>query len=218
MGETREHLEEYGAAGMVHCQASQCYVAGHCPGCSTCPDWQPDDEAPDELPMMTPPLYAVKVRGDWYLARSVPAERFGEPRPPQNIPADTRIWSEHRSTAWLCKEGEEESLVLLTPGSARQGGGPDHWSVTVRRNGEEVVTIESNMLSGREISSGDEEAIRTAALHLLAFIGDGARIAMKICNACNGNGGFFEVEGKTPLEKPGWRECRPCDGTGVIET
>lgn len=49
---------------------------------------------------------------------------------------------------------------------------PDHWSVTVRRNGEEIVTIETAMLAGREISPADEEAIRTAARHLLAFIGD----------------------------------------------
>lgn len=48
----------------------------------------------------------------------------------------------------------------------------DHWAVTVWRNGEEVVTIESNCLSGREIGADDEDAIRTAALHLLAFIGD----------------------------------------------
>ncbi len=47
----------------------------------------------------------------------------------------------------------------------------DHWSVTVRRNGEEVVTIESDMLSGREISAEDEWAICTAGHHLLAFIG-----------------------------------------------
>ncbi len=47
----------------------------------------------------------------------------------------------------------------------------DHWSVTVTRNGEDVVTIESNCLSGREISPEDEAVISTAAHHLLAFIG-----------------------------------------------
>lgn len=46
------------------------------------------------------------------------------------------------------------------------------WSVTVSRNGEQVVTIEKAMLSGRDIDPSDEEAIRTAAYHLLAFIGD----------------------------------------------
>ena len=48
----------------------------------------------------------------------------------------------------------------------------DHWAVTVERSGEIVVMIESNCLSGRDISPEDEEAIRTAARHLLAFIGD----------------------------------------------
>lgn len=47
----------------------------------------------------------------------------------------------------------------------------DHFSVTVRRNGEEVVTIETNSLSGRDLLPGDEDAIRTAALNLLGFIG-----------------------------------------------
>lgn len=49
-----------------------------------------------------------------------------------------------------------------------------HWSVTVRRNGEEVVTIESNCLSGRELNAEDEDAIRTAGTHLLAFVGEPA--------------------------------------------
>jgi hypothetical protein len=46
--------------------------------------------------------------------------------------------------------------------------------VTVSREGEEIVTIGSNCLSGREITPEDEAAIRTAAKHLLAFIGDPA--------------------------------------------
>lgn len=46
------------------------------------------------------------------------------------------------------------------------------WSVTVERDGEHVVTIDTACLSGREISQEDEWAIRTAAHHLLSFIGD----------------------------------------------
>lgn len=46
-----------------------------------------------------------------------------------------------------------------------------HWSVTVTRNGEDVITISSNGLSGRELSVEDEKVIRTAADHLLAFVG-----------------------------------------------
>ena len=48
----------------------------------------------------------------------------------------------------------------------------DHWAVTVERSGERVVTIDTNCLSGRELEPDDEEAIREAAHHLLAFIGD----------------------------------------------
>ena len=48
----------------------------------------------------------------------------------------------------------------------------DHWAVTVWYNGEVVVTIETNFLCGRDIGSADEQVIRTAAQHLLAFIGD----------------------------------------------
>lgn len=47
-----------------------------------------------------------------------------------------------------------------------------HWSITVRANGEDVVTIESNSLSGRKIGPMEELAIRTAARRLLSFIGD----------------------------------------------
>ena len=48
----------------------------------------------------------------------------------------------------------------------------DHWAVTVERNGEQIVTIETSCISGRELSHDDEDAIRTAAHHLLAFVGD----------------------------------------------
>lgn len=45
------------------------------------------------------------------------------------------------------------------------------WSVTVEREGEAVVTLSSNGHGGRDISPDDEVAIRTAAQHLLSFIG-----------------------------------------------
>ena len=45
-----------------------------------------------------------------------------------------------------------------------------HWSVTVELDGKHVVTIAHNHLSGDP--EPNEEAIRTAARHLLAFIGD----------------------------------------------
>jgi hypothetical protein len=48
-----------------------------------------------------------------------------------------------------------------------------HWGVDVRFNHETILTIESNCLSGKsELSDEEKEAIREAARHLLAFIGD----------------------------------------------
>lgn len=48
----------------------------------------------------------------------------------------------------------------------------EHWAVAVYRQGENVVTIESNCLSGRTLLPGDDETIRSAAMNLLGFIGD----------------------------------------------
>jgi hypothetical protein len=50
----------------------------------------------------------------------------------------------------------------------------DHWAVTVERNGEQIVTISADHLCGRDLSAEDEETIRIAARHLLAFLGDPA--------------------------------------------
>lgn len=62
----------------------------------------------------------------------------------------------------------------------------DHWAVTVRRNGEEIVTIESNSLAGREISPEDEKAIETAAHHLLSFIGRSPFLPLTMVGASDG--------------------------------
>ena len=56
----------------------------------------------------------------------------------------------------------------------------DHWSVTVWRNGEVVVGLERNSVGGREISPEDEIAIRQAALHLLAFIGEPCELLSRL--------------------------------------
>lgn len=45
------------------------------------------------------------------------------------------------------------------------------WAVTVERNGEPVVTIESKSLAGRELNAEDERVIEMAARHLLSFLG-----------------------------------------------
>lgn len=48
----------------------------------------------------------------------------------------------------------------------------DHWAVMVYRDGENIVTIETNHLAGRDLSQEDEAIIRLCARHLLAFIGE----------------------------------------------
>lgn len=47
----------------------------------------------------------------------------------------------------------------------------ESWAVTVERNGEQVVTLASNCLAGRDLSADDERVIRMAAQHLLSFVG-----------------------------------------------
>lgn len=47
-----------------------------------------------------------------------------------------------------------------------------HWSVTVERDGENLVTIEPRCLSGKpDFTEAEAQTIRDAAEHLLAFIG-----------------------------------------------
>lgn len=47
-----------------------------------------------------------------------------------------------------------------------------HWLVTVEREGETLVTIESGCLSGKsDFTDAEAQTIRDAAEHLLSFIG-----------------------------------------------
>jgi hypothetical protein len=52
----------------------------------------------------------------------------------------------------------------------------ESWAVSVERNGENVVTIESNCLSGRDLSADDKRVIEVAARHLLSFLGVGSEL------------------------------------------
>jgi len=47
----------------------------------------------------------------------------------------------------------------------------EHVAVTVYRDGEQILTIETNCVSGRDLDAEDERAIRDAARQLLAFVG-----------------------------------------------
>ncbi|MGV0879479.1 hypothetical protein V6767_20300 [Martelella sp. FLE1502] len=47
----------------------------------------------------------------------------------------------------------------------------EHWRVAVEISGELIVSIETEMLAGRELSEQDEATVEAAARHLLGFIG-----------------------------------------------
>lgn len=61
----------------------------------------------------------------------------------------------------------------------------DHWRVTVETSGEHIVSIEPEMLAGREPSEADYDAIRTAAQHLLSFAASVVDPLDFRCEACN---------------------------------
>jgi hypothetical protein len=46
-----------------------------------------------------------------------------------------------------------------------------HFAVSVVRDGECILTIESNCLAGKDLTQEDEQCIRDCAQHLLSFIG-----------------------------------------------
>lgn len=49
---------------------------------------------------------------------------------------------------------------------------PDGYAVMIEHNGETILTIERSMLAGKsDLSDEDADAIREAAMQLLAFIG-----------------------------------------------
>lgn len=67
-------------------------------------------------------LYAVKINETWHIANIVKAERFSEPRePPQGlgIAADTPVWSEDFTTAFLGIVGNEDQKINLTENKAK---------------------------------------------------------------------------------------------------
>jgi len=72
----------------------------------------------------------------------------------------------------MSREAESEAVwESMNPRENDLEDSSQFWAVMVSRNGEEIVTIESNCFSGREISLEDERVIEMAARHLLAFIG-----------------------------------------------
>lgn len=88
-----------------------------------------------------------------------------------------------------------------------------HWAVTVEASGEKIVRLETECYGGREISDADEVAIRTAAYHLLAFIGD-RTFDMIECEAFHAGYEAGERDAGTPHPAPVTaREAEPTSGT-----
>lgn len=78
----------------------------------------------------------------------------------------------------------------------------DGYSVTVYRNSCQLVTIESAMLSGCDLTPDDVAAIRTAGEHLLAFAGP-ERTACFICGgmeACAADCELIDMRPAKPNE------------------
>lgn len=79
-----------------------------------------------------------------------------------------------------------------------------HFRVEVSVYGEPLVAIESGMLAGKgDLSPDEEEVIREAAHHLLAFVGTGEPVACFGCGNKPGEGG----------DQPGAEACPICSGS-----
>lgn len=103
---------------------------------------------------------------------------------------------------WSTRQGDLLERLLAYPLPAAPPvpeGETQHWSVSVDRNGANLVVIESNALSGQpEFSDEDARVIRECAAHLLAFVGPAAP--------------------PVPETPQGWQpiETAPKDGTAVL--
>jgi hypothetical protein len=69
----------------------------------------------------------------------------------------------------VCDYGEHVAIV-------KERETTQSWSVTVERNGEDVVTLSNTMQAGRDISDEDARVIRMAAEHLRSFVGEPASV------------------------------------------
>jgi hypothetical protein len=70
-----------------------------------------------------------------------------------------------------CADDLEEALAARSVPLDAPAQEVEHWAVSVDANGENILRIESNCVSGRELTSDDEQLIRNCAHHLLAFVG-----------------------------------------------
>lgn len=74
----------------------------------------------------------------------------------------------HDDVAWFHRSDGD---LISRAADNWPSGAHRHWRVTVETGLEKIVCIETECLSGRELSDADEATIREAAHHLLAFVG-----------------------------------------------
>lgn len=58
-------------------------------------------------------LYAVKFGEDWHIAKITKASAYSQLAAALNMPPDAEVWSEHRTTAYLGRIGEEDRSIEL---------------------------------------------------------------------------------------------------------
>lgn len=136
--------------------------------------WQPIETAPkDGRHVILYCDYYGVGRCAWESWRGVwrsddPNHGIGFPQPTHWMPLPDF------PTGSVRAENARRAALAANPGAVMRENRHPHWRVSVETSGELIVAIEPEMLAGREISEADEDAIRTAAHHLLAFIGDPA--------------------------------------------
>ena len=95
--------------------------------------------------------------------------------PPIHLEGDTQLWCQwcgFRQTIRRSMTPDRDEGGYMPIGRDRQ----TTWAVMVDRDGDNIVTIGSSHLSGKaDLSPEDEETIRTAAQHLLSFVGREAK-------------------------------------------
>jgi hypothetical protein len=93
------------------------------------------------------------------------------------------VWGRNFMVCRLCvdaaRDAKRKRNASASPGPTPDGcveysdQSTQSWAVSVERDGENIVTISSNCLGGRDLSAEDERVIRMAAEHLNSFVGPG---------------------------------------------
>lgn len=86
------------------------------------------------------------------------------------------------------------------------------WEVTVRLDGDDILTIGSAYLAGvsEPFSPAQEQAIREAGRHLLAFIGTGEPMVCFICQGVEDGCPICDPQAEGFVEAEFERRGEPC--------